>query len=199
MTDHAFEIVCRYDEAIDADAMTSEDKARFREEFDVSALAFIPGDRPARFFARRLSNSEMEECAAQPHEPARNRLAFSLALTRAVDVRHGDERKTWTRPTPKPLNNKALDEFDFADIQEVGLAIYARSLLGKGRPAALPLPPTSQRALEALVSRRVAQKMKLAAVQSSERAAGAGEAASSSPDGGTPGAATATGSNAPSP
>ena len=193
MTEHAFEIVCRYDEAIDADAMTSEAKARFREEFDVGALLFIAGERPTRFFARRLRNSEMEECAAQPHDPARHRLAFALAMLRATDLRSGDDRKTWVRSTPKPLNEKALDEFDFADIQEVGLAIYARSLLGKGRPAALPLPPTSARALEALVSRRVAQRMKLAAAQSSERAEGAGEAASSSPAGATPGAATATG------
>lgn len=198
MADHAFEIVCRYDEAIDADAMTPEDKARFRDEFDVSALAFVPGEKPARFFARRLRNSEMEDCAAQPHDPARYRLAFSLALTRAVDLRSGDERKTWTRPTPKPLNEKALDEFDFADIQEVGLAIYARSLLGKGRPAALPLPATSQRALEALVSRRVAQKMKRAADQSSAPPEAPAEARPSSPAGATPGAATATGSSGPS-
>ena len=189
-----FQIVCRYDEAIDAEAMTPEDRAAYRDNFDVSLLKFVPGERPAIFFARRLKNSEMEECASQATVAAAHRTAFAFGIMRVSDLRVGDERRTWTRSTPKPLNTAALDDFDFADIQEIGSAIYGRCHLGKGRPAAWPLPATSQRALEALVSRRVAQKMRLAAAQSSEPAEAAEAApASNSPGGETLGAATATG------
>lgn len=159
----SFEVICRYDEAIDAEQVAPNDREKYRTGGDVKLLRFADGEQPTRFFCRRLKGSEMQAVREQASEPAMFSAAFSRGLQRATGVRkkEGSEmvRKDWVRPTDRKLITTAeLDQFfDFGDIQEVGASIYGRSVLGEGRPAAWPLPATSRLAVEGLVSHRVAE------------------------------------------
>ncbi len=188
--DESFKIVARYDEAIDAEAMPEEDRLAYRESFDTALLKFLPGEQPTWWYARRLRTSEMRDVLAQPDAAGRYFAAFARGIVRVED----GGRVTWTRPTDKPLSDKILDTFDAADVQEIGAAIFGRSHLGKGRPAAWPLPDTSRLAVEALVLRRAAHTRRTALSALSRPPAEAPPPATSapSPAGATPGAATAT-------
>ncbi len=196
----AFEVVCRFDEAIDAEAMTSDDRDRFRETGDVSALKFLDGERPTVWHCRRLRTSEMRDVHSQSSDAGKYEAAFARGLMRVEGKRNGEARESWTRPVEgKPLNDRALDGFDPADVLEVGAAIYGRSVLGKGRPAAWPQPATSRLAVAALVFRRVEARTtaeRLSAQSSAQAAAGA--VPPSSPASETSGPATATASSAAS-
>lgn len=158
-----FEVVCRYDEAIDAESVSPADREKYRNTGDTKLLKFTDGEAPARFHCRRLRASEMQAVREQTSEPAMFAAAFSRGLQRATGVRQWEGgkrvRKDWVRPTDRKLITTAeLDQFfDFGDIQEVGASIYGRSVLGEGRPAAWPLPATSRLAVEGLVSHRVAE------------------------------------------
>jgi hypothetical protein len=196
-------VVCRYDEAIDYESTPKADQDRYIETRDHACLRYIEGERPALFVVRRLLTSEMREVNAQHIESERNLMAFRKGLMSATDVRFFDgTRGPWLRPSPKPIRDAELDRFSPADVNEVGSYVVAWSNLGKGRPAAWPLPATSALALEAHASLRVAQKKASAASSphssATPRAVLAGTSGSS-PDGVTPGAATATGSNEASP
>ncbi len=155
MADESFTVVCRYDEAIDAEAMTSEERDQFRETGDVAALKFLSGEKPALWHCRRLRTSEMRDVHAQPNDAGKYEAAFARGLVRVENLRVGSERQSMGRPSDKPLNDRALDGYDPGDVLEVGAAIYGRSVLGKGRPAAWPQPATSRLAVAALVVRRV--------------------------------------------
>lgn len=169
MAEESFTVVCRYDEAIDAEAMTSDERDHYRETGDMSALKFLDGERPALWHCRRLRTSEMREVYAAPNDSARYEAAFARGLVKVENMRVGDSRQTLGRPSDKPLNDKALDMYDPADVLEVGAAIYGRSILGKGRPAAWPLPATSRLAVAALVYRRVARAQTSAASSATNR------------------------------
>lgn len=196
----SFTVIARYDEAIDAEGMSEDDRISYRETFDTSLLKFLPGEQPTRWHCRRLRTSEMRDVLSQPNDSDKYMAAFARGLVRVEGKRDDGVRSSWTRPTDKPLTDKVLDTFDLADVLEVGAAIFGRSHLGKGRPAAWPLPATSRLAVAALVSRR-AEEMRRSALSapSSPPAEEAPATPSSSPAGETPGAATATASSAESP
>lgn len=201
MADESFTVVCRYDEAIDAEAMTSDDRDRFRETGDVAALKFLDGERPTIWHCRRLRTSEMRDVHSASGDAGKYEAAFCRGLMRVESKRVDGGREQWTRPVEgKPLNDRALDTFDPADVLEVGAAIYGRSVLGKGRPAAWPQPATSRLAVAALVYRRVEARTSAErlSAQSSEQAA-EGVAGPNSPASATSGPATATASSAASP
>lgn len=191
----SFTVVARYDEAIDALAMTSDDRDGYRETFDIALLKYVEGERPTLWHCRRLRVSEMRDVLAQPHDSGKFEASFCRGLVRVDGLRTEGGRQAWTKPTDKPLTDKLLDIFDPADVQEVGAAIFGRSHLGKGRPAAWPLPATSRLALEALVLHRAAgMRRSDRSRQSSERAAEASATPPDvSPDSATSGDATATG------
>lgn len=195
MTD-ALTIISRFDEAIDYEAMGDDALAAYRETRDCALLAILHDQKPTVFHARRLRTTEMRDVNAQPADSLRYELAFRKALVRVDHMRASDgSRSAWVRPSDKPLNDAQVDQFSNADVQEVGSYIVAWSNLGKGRPAAWPLPATSALALEALGSLRAAQKRASAANSRQSSAPAeepAGRTPGSSPDGATPGAVTAT-------
>lgn len=207
MSNESFDVVCRFDEAIDAE---NSDRQRFRETLDMRWLKFLPGDQPTVYHCRRLTSSEMREVARNPDDVTRYSSAFALGVTRVdamrIPVGEGEaltfDRRNWVKtiPSEKHLNDKALNEFDFAEIQEVGGAIWGRCHLGKGRPAAWPLPATSQHAIAALVSHR-AERMRRSAANSPPTNAPPVEPSThvGSVGSATSGDATATGSTVPSP
>jgi len=194
MADESFTVVARYDEAIDAEAMSEDERISYRETFDCSLLKYLSGETPTKWHCRRLRTSEMRDVLSQPHDSGKYEAAFCRGLVRVEGKREDGGRTTWTRPTDKPFTDKVLDTFDSADVQEIGAAIFGRSHLGKGRPAAWPLPATSRLAVGALVSRRVEETRRAAlSAQNSERAAAA-EPAINSHASETSGAATVTAS-----
>ena len=160
MSDQTFRVICRFDEALDAMAMGKEAVERFRETGDPSVAKFLEGARPAVFFCRRLKVSEMQAVRGYPTEAEQLTAAFARGLIRCEDLyMENGERRNWERPDQtRPVAPSSIDEvFDFGTVQEVGAAIYGRSILGKGRPAAWPLPATSSAAVGALVFHRVEQ------------------------------------------
>jgi hypothetical protein len=190
----SFTVVCRYDEAIDAEAMSEDARASYRETFDIAHLRYLDGEKPTLWHCRRLRTSEMVACDREPDEVSRFVAAFARGLVRVDALRTDGGRTQWTRSTEKPLNEKALDAFDFADVKEIGAAIWGRSQLGKGRPAAWPLPATSQLAVGALVSRRAAQMRRSAAASApSSGSPVAAPTPDAAPVSETSGPATATG------
>lgn len=201
MADESFKVVCRYDEALDAEAMTSDERDRFRETGDVDALKYLDGEQPTVWHCRRLRTSEMRDVHSQSTDAGRYEAAFARGLMRVEGKRVDGGRESWTRPVEgKPLNDRALDGFDPADVLEVGAAIYGRSVLGKGRPAAWPQPATSRLAVAALVFRRV--EARTIAERTSARSSAPAEGAAptpSSPASETSGPATVTAPAAASP
>lgn len=192
-----FDIVCRFDEALDPDKQTEEQRLAFPTSWSPSDLAYLDGERPVVFHCRRLSVTEMRTVqgfAAHDQPWA----AFIRGLVSATDLRCDDgTRRNWTRSTEKPLNDDAIEKagFDIATINEVGEAIIGRSSVGKGRPAVWRLPATSRDALVALGRHRVALK-ELAEARSKSQLAAAQERSSASA-GEKSGAATATESVGP--
>jgi len=162
-----FKIICRFDEALDAEAMGPEAVRTFRETGDFGSAKIREGHEPVVFHCRRLKVSEMQSVTSHTTEVEARTAAFARGLM-SVDGRYADGggRQSWTRPDPsRPITSNELDAcFDFAEVQEVGAAIYGRSLLGKGRPVAWPLPDTSRDAVGALVSRLVGQTLAKAAM-----------------------------------
>ena len=197
MSNEAFDVICRFDEAIDSEAATEEDKLAFRETFDPKHLRFIEGESPTVFHCRRLKLSEMRAVMSEPDDSSRLFASFARGVVAVDDLRIEGGRTRWTRPTDKPLLTDTIDKagFSIAEVQEVGAAIFGRSQLGKGRPAAWPLPGTSRLAIEAIASRRVAQKDRREMEDSAKtRLATAQLAQSSAPVTATPGHVTATAS-----
>lgn len=155
-----FEVVSRYDEAIDAEAVSPTDREKYKNTGDMSLLRFIEGEKPTRFYCRRLKGSEMVTVREQISESGMFAAAFARGLVKATGVRRENgERRDWARGTDqKVISSKELDElFDFGDVQEIGALIYGKSILGKGRPAVWPQPATSRLAVEGLVFRRAVQ------------------------------------------
>lgn len=159
-----FKIVCRYDEALDALAMGEEGIARYRESADFSAVKIREGMTPTIFHCRRLRVSEMQAVRSCTSDAAAYTAAFARGVEKVEALRILDEdddrkRREWVRPDPsRPLSMSEIDEvFSAGDVFEVGSAIMGRSILGKGRPAAWPLPATSHIAVQGLVHRLAAQ------------------------------------------
>jgi hypothetical protein len=147
-----FKIICRFDEALDAEAMGERGIREYRETADFSNVKIREGMTPAVFHCRRLRTSEMQSALSYTSEADRYAACFARGVVKADNLYREHGRESWVRPdSDRPIGTKALDEcFDFADVQEVGSAIYGASLVGKGRPAAWPLPATSRDAVMAL-------------------------------------------------
>jgi hypothetical protein len=159
-----FKIISRYDEALDALAMGEEGIARYRESADFSAVRIREGMTPTIFHCRRLRVSEMQAVRSCTSDAAAYTAAFARGVEKVEALRILDEgddkkRREWVRPdATRPLSMSELDEvFSAGDVFEVGSAIMGRSILGKGRPAAWPLPATSHIAVQGLVHRLAAQ------------------------------------------
>jgi hypothetical protein len=148
-----FKIVCRFDDALDAEAMGEDGIRKYRETADFSEVKIREGKTPAVFHCRRLKSSEMQAAMSHTSEADRNAACFARGLMRAENLYREHGRADWVRSdSDRPIGSKAMDEcFDYADVQEVGSAIYGQSLVGKGRPAVWPLPATSRDAVMALV------------------------------------------------
>lgn len=190
----AFEVVCRFDEAIDPEAQTEEQRLSFATTYSPKDLAYLPGEVPTVFHCKRLAVSDMRAVLSHP-EPMQPWAAFVRGLVSVTDMRCDDgARRTWTRPTEKPLTDEVVTKagFSITEVNEVGEAIMGRSRVGKGRPAVWRLPATSRDALEALARLRVAQMARDSARSKAQRASEQGQPSAS--DGETPGAATATAS-----
>lgn len=150
----AFKTICRFDEALDAEAMGPDGVRAYRETGDESKVKLRDGMTPTVFHCRRLKVSEMQTVLGHVTEADRFAAAFARGITRCEDLRtESGGRTDWTRPdSERPVAQAVIDQmFDAAEVQEVGAAIFGRSLLGKGRPATWPLPATSRYAVEALV------------------------------------------------
>ena len=161
-----FRVVCRFDPSIDVDAMTREEVRQFTETGDVSLLKFIDREQPAVFHCRRLRVSEMQAVKAGTSEADVFVAAFQRGLLRAENLLTEDGgRRSWERPdAERPITMREVEAvFDAGEVLEVGAAIYGRSILGKGRPAAWPQPDTSALAVAAVAHQRAARKRASAA------------------------------------
>lgn len=153
-----FRVVARFDPAIDFERTTREAAAEYRESYDIGKLVFRDSDLPSIFYCRRLKVSEVQ--AAKHFTGDDVYVAcFARGLMSVDNLRNEDgTQKNWTRPdADRPLTTREIDAaFDAGEVLEIGAAIYGRSILGKGRLAAWPLPDTSRLAVEGLALRRVA-------------------------------------------
>lgn len=163
-----FRIVCRYDPALDPLAMGPEGVFNYRETGDISLAKFREGMTPTVFHCRRLTVSEMQSVKSAADTDSAYVAAFCRGIMRVEALRpldpseedeKADRRTTWTRPdAERPVTARELDvSFSAGDVFEVGALIYGRSILGKGRPAAWPLPATSRLAVAALVHQLAGQ------------------------------------------
>jgi len=152
---NGFKVVCRFDPALDAKAMGPDAIREFRETGDVARAKFRDGVEPTTFHCRRLRVSEMQAVRGYASEADQFTAAFARGVLKVEGLftEDGKTRRVWVRPdADRPVAATEIDEvFDFGEVQEVGAAIYGRSILGKGRPAAWPLPDTSRSAVGALV------------------------------------------------
>jgi hypothetical protein len=151
--DTGFRVVCRFDPALDPEAMGPDAVRKFRETGDVAHAQFREGERPTVYHCRRLKVSEMQAVNSYSTEADRLTAAFARGILRCEDLySENGSRREWHRPDPeRPVASSVIDStFDYGEVQEVGAAIYGRSILGKGRPAAWPLPDTSRSAVGAL-------------------------------------------------
>jgi hypothetical protein len=157
---HAFKIIPRFDPAIDAMAMGPEDVAAYRDTGDVALVKLRDGETPTVYHCRGLRVSEMQSARASTVEADVYTAAFARGVMRVEGLRSDDgSRRVWVRPdADRPVSAREIDQvFSAGDVFEVGAAIYGRSILGKGRPAAWPQPATSRLAVEALVRQLAAQ------------------------------------------
>lgn len=157
MSTTGFQICSRFDEALDLIAMGDDAVAKFRELGDFSQVKFREGKTATIFFCRRLRTSEMQSVRAHVSEADIYAAAFARGVMkveglRGLDAPDDAERRTWVRPDPdRPVSTREIDEvFAAGDVFEIGAAIYGRSILPKGRPAAWPQPATSRTALQAV-------------------------------------------------
>lgn len=156
-----FEVICRFDEAIDDrdESMSEEARRDFIRTGDVTLLKFFDGKEPTRFYCRRLKSSEMQTVLSHHSEADRFAAAFARGVTKAdgLYTESGSRRSFVRNDLDRPVAPRVIDEtFDAGQVQEVGAAIYSRSILGKGKPAAWPLPATSRDAMVGLASHRAA-------------------------------------------
>lgn len=169
-----FKIVSRYDEALDAQAMGSRGIAEYRETADFSQVRIREGMTATVFHCRRLTVSEMQSVKSATDVDSAYVAAFARGVERVEALRplepseeeeKNDVRRSWVKPDKeRSLSMREIDAvFAAGDVFEVGAAIYGRSILGKARPAAWPLPATSRLAVEALVHRLVARMPETAA------------------------------------
>lgn len=171
-----FKIVSRFDPALDAQAMLADGSMeRYRESGEARYIKTVPGKDPAWFYCRRLRTSEMQAVRTHVSEADVYAACFARGVSRATGLRgelpdgadeHDDPpRRDWVHPAEgkRPLSTAELDTFDPGDVFEIGAAIYGRSILGKGRPAAWPQPDTSRLAIQGLVALHVADQRRTAA------------------------------------
>lgn len=167
MTQTGFKVICRFDPSIDVEAMSQEDVRRFRETGDVALLRFFEGAKPTVFYCRRLRVSEMQAVKATTSEADMFVAAFQRGILSADDLlsEDGETTRRWARPdAERPVAMREVESaFDAGEVLEVGAAIYGRSILGKGRPAAWPQPDTSVLAVAAIGLQRAALKRASAA------------------------------------
>lgn len=160
-----FRIISRFDPALDHVAMREDGSAAlYRETGDIRHVRLMEGATPTEFFCRRLKTSEMQAVKAHTSEADIYAACFARGLERVKALRADkdddapedyDPRRDWVRPDPaRPLSKAELDTFDPGDVFEIGAAIYGRSVLGKGKPAAWPQPDTSQLAILGLAVHR---------------------------------------------
>lgn len=160
MSTTGFKITPRFDPAIDAEAMGPEAVRSYRDGGDYSLLRFREEPAPVVFHCRRLRVSEMQAAKSGSTETDVFVECFRRGVMRVTGLYTEDaSRRDWQRPDPdRPIAMKSIDaDFDAGEVLEVGAAIYGRSILGKGRPAAWPQPDTSQLAVGALVRQLVEQ------------------------------------------
>lgn len=149
-----FKIVPRFDPSIDAEAMGRDDVHAYRDGGDYSLLKFRAEPAPVVFHCRRLKVSEMQAAkSAGATETDVFVACFQRGIVRVTGLYTDNGRRDWQRPDPdRVVSMKSIDaDFDLGEVEEVGAAIYGRSILGKGRPAAWPQPDTSRLAVGALV------------------------------------------------
>lgn len=166
MTQTGFKVVCRFDPAIDAEAMSQDDVRRFRDTGDVALLRYLEGEQPTVFYCRRLRVSEMQSVKATNSEADTFVASFQRGLLSVENLLDDDgNARKWSRPdADRPISMREVEAaFSAGEVMEVGAAIYGRSILGKGRPAAWPQPDTSALAVAALAHQRAAQKRAAAA------------------------------------
>lgn len=146
-------------EAADSPEASERIMVEYRLRYDVSMLRFVDGQRASRFYVRPLSRKERREVRNEATDEDRCDLAFRLAFLRVEDGRFLDgTRGSWARPGDdgargKPLPESEMERFPDSVMLEVGQAIWARSFLDPFSEHALPLPPTSLRALTSRYSR----------------------------------------------
>lgn len=162
MSQTGFKVICRFDPAIDTESMTKDEVRRFADTGDVSLLKFFEGTQPTTFHCRRLKVSEMQAVKATNSEADMFVAAFQRGLQNVDNLLddNGENPRRWSRPdAERPISMREVEAaFSPGEVLEVGAAIYGRSVLGKGRPAAWPQPDTSALAVAALAHQRAAQR-----------------------------------------
>jgi hypothetical protein len=139
-----------------------------KEEWNAYALtrdpALIPkitlaGQVPTTFHVQKATRKGMRHIRAGADAADRNERAFAVCVSKVAALRVGDRRTDIDVPDhdgAEPMSDAILERFAESDIQEIGSVAYGMSFLAPDLPPHYPPPPTSWRALEALMSRPVA-------------------------------------------
>ncbi len=151
-----YAVVCSFDTAVDA---TQGDYTAYLSTRDPERLAYHSGEKPAVFWCRRLTRDEIREVRNAATQGDRYEAAFVRGVTKVVNLVHRDgAQRDWLRPDDaKVIPQSGLDYFDESEIQEVGMVIASRSLLGKALAGYFPLPGISHDALRAHTRPRAGQ------------------------------------------
>ena len=162
MSTSAFKIIPRFDDALDLVAMGEVGFAKYRDTMDFSTVVLKDGFEPTVYHCRRLRVSEMQAVRSRTSTDDAYAAAFARGVEKVEGLRDLDDetkRRIWVRPSEeRPISVREIDEvFSAGEVFEVGSAIFGRSILGKGRPAAWPQPATLRHAVGALVVRLAEQ------------------------------------------
>ncbi len=147
-------LVSVLDDAIDDEAMTLAEVARYFESRDAKLLKYKPGRKPQLYHTREVKQSLWESVVMSADtEAERYRRAFQCGVFAVENVlqRDGSILPAW-KPTEKETERGVmLDEnaerFSASDRHEIGSAIFQRSFLAPRTVRAYRLPLTCQREL----------------------------------------------------
>jgi hypothetical protein len=119
----------------------------------------LAGEAPTTFTVQKATRKGMRYIRSGADAADRNERAFAVCVSKVAGLRVGTRRTEIdvdAHDGAEPMRETILSKFAESDLQEIGSVAYGMSFLAPDLPPHYPPPPTSWRALEALMSRPAA-------------------------------------------
>lgn len=161
------------DPAIDWDATrdTGYDEGAYAEERDVSRLVVKSGEELTHYRFRRLKRSQLNYVARGLTDVEQRERAFAAGVVEVrgplAPARDGWRPRGVDKPRFTAMSEADLDEFEWVDIQDIGVVVLTVSQLPFGSALRCPMLQSSVSAWVAARPRPAAQSPKPARAESS--------------------------------